>query len=324
VFERFTEEARQVVVLAQDEARGLKHNYIGTEHILLGLLREQGGLAASVLVALGLDLDGSRKQVSRIVAASEDVTGGQIPFTPRAKRVLELALREALSLGQNYIGPEHILLGLVRENEGVAAQVLAEKGLEPEVIRDAVVHSLPEGGHGRPHPGVAEGRLRVQMPVVSSVQPRPVIDPAWIDGLTPLLNRLAAEIRRELQREPDVGDLLLALACARGTLAGRALSALGVDLDRLWGTIEQLRAQASDAQGELGQQIEQVTKEKELAIASQEFDRAAQLRDRERELREQARASAAVQTDEALDAIRRHLGIPRSGDDDPPQFAENG
>ena len=115
MFERFTERARQVVVLAQEEARILKHNYIGTEHILLGLLREEEGLAARVLESLDITVERVRAQVVRIVGSGEEVTSGQIPFTPRAKKVLELALREALSLGHNYIGTEHILLGLVRE-----------------------------------------------------------------------------------------------------------------------------------------------------------------------------------------------------------------
>jgi ATP-dependent Clp protease ATP-binding subunit ClpC len=132
VFERFTEQARQVVVLAQDEARQLKHNYIGTEHILLGLLREEEGLAARVLESLDITMEEMRAQVARIVGQGDEVTTGQIQFTPRAKKVLELALREALSLGQNYIGTEHILLGLVRQNDGVAARVLWD--FEPEVI----------------------------------------------------------------------------------------------------------------------------------------------------------------------------------------------
>src|ERR687885_605145 len=119
MFERFTERARQVVVLAQEEARTLKHNYIGTEHILLGLLREEEGLAARVLESLDITVEEVRAQVARIVGQGDEVTTGQIPFTPRAKKVLELALREALSLGHNYIGTEHILLGLVRENENV-------------------------------------------------------------------------------------------------------------------------------------------------------------------------------------------------------------
>ena len=117
MFERFTERARQVVVLAQDEARALKHNYIGTEHILLGLLREEEGLAARVLESLDITVEEVRAQVARIVGQGDEVTTGQIPFTPRAKKVLELALREALSLGHNYIGTEHILLALLEAED---------------------------------------------------------------------------------------------------------------------------------------------------------------------------------------------------------------
>jgi ATP-dependent Clp protease ATP-binding subunit ClpA len=147
LFERFTERARQVVVLAQDEARALKHNYIGTEHILLGLLREEEGLAARVLESLDITVEEVRAQVARIVGQGDEVTTGQIPFTPRAKKVLELALREALSLGHNYIGTEHILLGLVRENEGVAARILLDFDADAEKIRNEVVHML--SGPGR-------------------------------------------------------------------------------------------------------------------------------------------------------------------------------
>src|ERR687884_22888 len=146
LFERFTERARQVVVLAQDEARALKHNYIGTEHILLGLLREEEGLAARVLESLDITVERVRAQVVRIVGSGEEVTSGQIPFTPRAKKVLELALREALSLGHNYIGTEHILLGLVRENEGVAARILLDLDADEEKVRERTLSFLAPGG----------------------------------------------------------------------------------------------------------------------------------------------------------------------------------
>jgi ATP-dependent Clp protease ATP-binding subunit ClpA len=142
MFERFTERARQVVVLAQDEARGLRHNYIGTEHVLLGLLREDEGLAARVLESLGITVEQVRAQVARIVGLGDEVTSGQIPFTPRAKKVLDLSLREALSMGHNYIGTEHVLLGLVRENEGVAARILLDFGADSERIRAAVLRML--------------------------------------------------------------------------------------------------------------------------------------------------------------------------------------
>ncbi len=156
MFERFTERARQVVVLAQEEARILKHNYIGTEHILLGLLREEEGLAARVLESLDITVERVRAQVVRIVGSGEEVTSGQIPFTPRAKKVLELALREALSLGHNYIGTEHILLGLVRENEGVAARILLDFDADSEKIRNEVIRML--SGPGGRRQGQGQGQ----------------------------------------------------------------------------------------------------------------------------------------------------------------------
>src|SRR5687767_3810452 len=161
MFERFTERARQVVVLAQEEARTLKHNYIGTEHILLGLLREEEGLAARVLESLDITVERVRAQVVRIVGSGEEVTSGQIPFTPRAKKVLELALREALSLGHNYIGTEHILLGLVRENEGVAARILLDFDADSEKIRNEVIRMLSGPGgrrQGAGGAGTGEGK----------------------------------------------------------------------------------------------------------------------------------------------------------------------
>ena len=169
MFERFTERARQVVVLAQEEARTLKHNYIGTEHILLGLLREEEGLAARVLESLDITVERVRAQVVRIVGSGEEVTSGQIPFTPRAKKVLELALREALSLGHNYIGTEHILLGLVRENEGVAARILLDFDADSEKIRNEVIRMLSGPGGRRQGGG---GRARAPEPVARRARAR--------------------------------------------------------------------------------------------------------------------------------------------------------
>ena len=139
MFERFTERARQVIVLAQAEARALKHNYIGTEHLLLGLLREEEGLAARVLASFGITLDEVRAEVTRIIGQGDEVEAGQIPFTPRAKKILELSLREALDLGHNYIGTEHLLLGLLREGEGVAVRILLDLGAAPGAIRDELL-----------------------------------------------------------------------------------------------------------------------------------------------------------------------------------------
>jgi ATP-dependent Clp protease ATP-binding subunit ClpC len=157
MFERFTERARKVVVLAQEEARHFNHNYIGTEHLLLGLLREDEGVAARALSSLNVTLDEVREQVESIVGYGEEGTGAQAPFTPRSKKVLELALREALQLGHNYIGTEHILLGLVRESEGVAARVLSNLDVDPDKVRREVVRMLG-GGRGRSRGGEAAGR----------------------------------------------------------------------------------------------------------------------------------------------------------------------
>ncbi|HEY4897982.1 MAG TPA: Clp protease N-terminal domain-containing protein [Solirubrobacteraceae bacterium] len=203
MFERFTERARQVVVLAQEEARTLKHNLIGTEHILLGLLREEEGLAARVLESLGITVERVRIEVMQVGAApGEDVASGQIPFTPRAKNVLELALREALSLGHNYIGTEHILLGLVRENEGVAARILLDFDADSEKIRNAVRSMMPS-------PGTA---MRVMHD----------LDRSWLDfapaeafdlamHLAPLSSEIKFEVRLHTDEEPTfrVSCLLL-------------------------------------------------------------------------------------------------------------------
>ena len=196
MFERFTERARQVVVLAQEEARTLKHNYIGTEHILLGLLREEEGLAARVLESLDITVERVRAQVVRIVGSGEEVTSGQIPFTPRAKKVLELALREAMNLGHNYIGTEHILLGLVSENEGVAARILLDCDAGAQTVRNEVIRMLSGPG----------ARERARSRATSSRASPQVIDQAWAGGLSRVLDDLAAEIRRELKRAPDRGS----------------------------------------------------------------------------------------------------------------------
>src|SRR5213083_2226091 len=142
MFERFTDRARRVVVLAQEEARMLNHNYIGTEHILLGLIHEGEGVAAKALESLGISLEAVRSQVEEIIGQGGSSPSGHIPFPPRAKKVLELSLREALQLGHNYIGTEHILLGLIREGEGVAAQVLQKLGADLNRVRQQVIQLL--------------------------------------------------------------------------------------------------------------------------------------------------------------------------------------
>jgi ATP-dependent Clp protease ATP-binding subunit ClpC len=147
LFERFTDRARRVVVLAQEEARLLNHNYIGTEHILLGLIHEGEGVAARALGSLGISLEAVRDEVEEVIGQGGSSPGDHIPFTPRAKKALELSLREALQLGHNYIGTEHILLGLIREGDGVAAQVLVKAGVGLRQVREQVVRllSAPRG-----------------------------------------------------------------------------------------------------------------------------------------------------------------------------------
>jgi ATP-dependent Clp protease ATP-binding subunit ClpC len=147
MFERFTDRARRVVVLAQEEARLLNHNYIGTEHILLGLVHEGEGVAAKAMEAMEISLEAVRQQVEEIIGRGETAPSGHIPFTPRAKKVLELSLRESLQLGHDYIGTEHILLGLLREGEGVAAQVLVRLGADLNRVRQQVLQLL-SGGQG--------------------------------------------------------------------------------------------------------------------------------------------------------------------------------
>ncbi|MFJ6678267.1 ATP-dependent Clp protease ATP-binding subunit [Microbacterium sp. NPDC091382] len=156
MFERFTDRARRVVVLAQEEAKMLNHNYIGTEHILLGLIHEGEGVAAKALESLGISLDAVREQVQDIIGQGQQQPTGHIPFTPRAKKVLELSLREALQLGHNYIGTEHILLGLIREGEGVAAQVLVKLGADLNKVRQQVIQLL-SGYQGKEPAGVSAG-----------------------------------------------------------------------------------------------------------------------------------------------------------------------
>ncbi len=142
MFERFTDRARAVVVGAQDEARALRHDYIGTEHILLGLISEGEGVAAKALESLDISLETVRQQVQEMIGRGDRAPSGHIPFTPRAKKVLELSLREALQLGHNYIGTEHILLGLIREGQGVAAQVLVRLGADLASVRLQVTQLL--------------------------------------------------------------------------------------------------------------------------------------------------------------------------------------
>ena len=200
MFERFTDRARRVVVLAQEEARMLNHNYIGTEHILLGLIHEGEGVAAKALESLGIALEGVRQQVEEIIGQGQQAPSGHIPFTPRAKKVLELSLREALQLGHNYIGTEHILLGLIREGEGVAAQVLVKLGADLNRVRQQVLQLLSgyQGGKESTETGSGRGEGTPSSSLVLDQFGRNMTVLAREGKLDPVIGR-GKEIERVMQ-----------------------------------------------------------------------------------------------------------------------------
>ena len=232
MFERFTDRARRVVVLAQEEARMLNHNYIGTEHILLGLIHEGEGVAAKGLEALGISLEAVRSQVEEIIGQGQQAPSGHIPFTPRAKKVLELSLREALQLGHNYIGTEHILLGLIREGEGVAAQVLVKLGADLNRVRQQVIQLL-SGYQGKE--AVAQGGPQEGTPTTSLVLDqfgRNLTQAAREGKLDPVIGR-EKEIERVMQvlsrrtknnpvliGEPGVGKTAIVEGLAQAIVKG--------------------------------------------------------------------------------------------------------
>jgi predicted nucleotide-binding protein len=198
LFERFTDRARRVVVLAQEEARLLNHNYIGTEHILLGLIHEGEGVAAKALESLGISLEAVRKQVEGIIGQGGSSPSGHTPFTPRAKKVLELSLREALQLGHNYLGTEHVLLGLIREGEGVAAQVLVRLGADLSRVRQQVIQLLS----GYESSGAQED-VTPTVFVVSGEANEPTSEVAQ------LIERLAGRPPVVLRGQPDGGRAII-------------------------------------------------------------------------------------------------------------------
>jgi ATP-dependent Clp protease ATP-binding subunit ClpA len=229
MFERFTEQARQVVVLAQDEAATLGHNHIGTEHLLLGLIREGHGVAARVLADLGVDLDEARDRVVQLVRAGERTASPQIPFTPGAKKVLEMSLREAMNLQQSYLGTEHLLLALARENEGVAARILLDLGADSQKVRDEVTRVLDT-----PHYAQQRGSAAIPPTAIA----RSALFAGWLD---PALQHATAEARKRGERSLDSGDLLLSLTLDQTNVAARALSSLGVSIEALRGAVRASR-----------------------------------------------------------------------------------
>jgi len=221
VFERFTDRARRVVVLAQDEARMLNHDYIGTEHLLLGLIGEGEGVAARALESLGISLDALRQQVEQVIGRGQQAPSGHIPFTPRAKKVMELALREANDLGHSYIGTEHILLGLIREGDGVAAGVLTGLGADRPRVRQQVTQLLGgRAGKGAPGAGSRLGKrartrlLEDALAQIGSLDQRLAAIERWV-GMRPDLDDLdekIAQARREKEAAIDTQDFEAAAA----------------------------------------------------------------------------------------------------------------
>jgi hypothetical protein len=258
MFERFTDRARRVVVLAQEEARMLNHNYIGTEHLLLGLIHEGQGVAAKALESLGISLEAVRQQVEEIIGQGQQAPSGHIPFTPRAKKVLELSLRESQQLDHDYIGTEHILLGLIREGEGVAAQVLVRLGADLNRVRQQVTRLLAHGHQGEGPPSRADApgeprRLRVTEfeSRLSAIEQRVGTGPDTAD-----LDEEIAQVRRDKESAIDsqafeqAGSLrdrerqLLADKTARQQqweAAHPDLASLTEQVQRLSGEVERLR-----------------------------------------------------------------------------------
>jgi len=235
MFERFTDRARRVVVLAQEEARMLNHNYIGTEHVLLGLIHEGEGVAAKVLESLGISLEAVRSQVEEIIGQGQAAPVGHIPFTPRAKKMLELSLREARQLGHNYIGTEHILLGLIREGEGVAAQVLQKLGADLNRVRQQVIQLLS---------GDTGGGDLVEEPPAGSRFLERFTDPGH------RVLELASESARDLGHKAiEPADILLGLITAPDAPVAELLASWGVDLAAVRRRIEELAEHEERAEG---------------------------------------------------------------------------
>ena len=295
VFESLTESARRVVVLAQEEARRLKHDYTGPEHLLLGLLHTEGGLAAEVLQSLGITLEDARRQVARTVGTGEQTSPEALAFTPRAKKILELALREALSLGHNYIGSEHLLLGVLRETESVACRVLLALGADPLKVRNHVMRRLPQAG------------IRSHKPAIAR-RPEPAAHSDWLDGLESVLAPLDAEIRSQLDRAPDVGDLLIACACVPHTPAYQVLQHLGIDIEQLQREIEQARVRSETDQRAAARQAHEAAEAEALAVEEHRLLDAAQLRDQKREAFDQPGAHRREQL-AAISELRGRLGL---------------
>jgi ATP-dependent Clp protease ATP-binding subunit ClpA len=231
MFERFTASARRVVVLAQEEARTLQHNYIGTEHLLLGLLRESDSVAARALARFEITLDGTQLEIRELVGPGKQELKGHIPFTPRAKKVLELGLREAVALHHSYIGTEHLLLGLIREGSGVGAQILKEHAGDLAAVRLAVLDLLPTSP---PEPSRRWRRRWATRWAGLADEPSPEAEPEQDQMRTTPAAEASLDEAARLAGPHAVGShhLLLAALADPDAAASRALAGLGVDLDQ--------------------------------------------------------------------------------------------
>jgi ATP-dependent Clp protease ATP-binding subunit ClpA len=263
MFERFTDGSRRVVVLAQDEARRLNHNYIGTEHILLGLIREGEGVAASTLESLGISLDAVRQQVEEIIGRGQQAPSGHIPFTPRAKKVLELSLRESLQLGHDYIGTEHILLGLIREGDGVAAQVLVKLGADLNRVRLQVIQLL----HGYQGQDVRSAGSQPGEPARAGLSDEAL---ARFDAL----DRRLTVLERWVSIQPDLEDLDQEIAQVRRDKEAAAARQDSQATTALRGKEKQLLAARADREKEwAGSAAGRRTVAKELDRLTTELER---------------------------------------------------
>jgi ATP-dependent Clp protease ATP-binding subunit ClpC len=269
MFERFTDRARRVVVLAQEEARMLNHNYIGTEHILLGLIHEGEGVAAKALELLGISLEAVRQQVEEIIGQGQQAPSGHIAFTPRAKKVLELSLREALQLGNNYIGTEHILLGLIREGDGVAAQVLVKFGADLARTRQHVLHL--HYVHASGGSTAISARSEPSTSAVLDQVGRNITHAAWAGKLDPVIGRKkeAERVMQVLSRripsnpmlvgEPGVGKTAVVELLAQTIIYGQVPQSIDaklvytIDIGTLVGS--------TSGQGDLKAQLQAAVKE---------------------------------------------------------------
>ncbi len=291
MFDRFSDEARRVVAAAQSESRSLNHNYLGTEHLLLGLAAEPAGVVAQALKSLRIDLNDVREGVLRVVGrGAERPHEDAPPFTPQARQLFVNALREALALAHRCIRPEHLLLAISRLPRCKASHVLLDLGLDLNAVRGAMVLALP----------AAEGTI-----IADQVEVAP-IEPVWFSGAGPLLTSLADEIRLCHHRDPDVGDLLLVLASLRHSLVADLLDEVGLDMAALRAAIERVRSATTASEDKVYEEITALRRASKRALEADQFDRAAKLQNREYELL-RARAGPAAGD---LIRIRDSLGLP--------------